>query len=138
MEGEKDSDIREFRTATGSPNVPNPCASDFVLRVSEFSALAPGRLLVRVQKALPPQRVAGLFGDPYGNRTHIFAVRGRRLDRLTKGPTFVDLSIIPHFPPDCKGFFKKNLPLDRFFCSFLFLSLEVSTIVDVRLTEGCI
>ena len=25
-------------------------------------------------------------GDPYGNRTHIFAVRGRRLDRLTKGP----------------------------------------------------
>ena len=27
-------------------------------------------------------------GDPYGNRTHIFAVRGRRLDRLTKGPSF--------------------------------------------------
>ena len=25
-------------------------------------------------------------GDPYGNRTHIFAVRGRRLSRLTKGP----------------------------------------------------
>ena len=25
-------------------------------------------------------------GDPYGNRTHIFAVRGRRLNRLTKGP----------------------------------------------------
>ena len=26
------------------------------------------------------------FGDPYGNRTHAFAVRGRRLSRLTKGP----------------------------------------------------
>ena len=27
-----------------------------------------------------------LFGDPYGNRTHAFAVRGRRLSRLTNGP----------------------------------------------------
>ena len=27
-----------------------------------------------------------MFGDPYGNRTHAFAVRGRRLSRLTKGP----------------------------------------------------
>ena len=26
------------------------------------------------------------FGDPYGNRTHDCAVRGRRLSRLTKGP----------------------------------------------------
>ena len=29
-----------------------------------------------------------LFGDPYGNRTHAFAVRGRRLSRLTNGPYF--------------------------------------------------
>ena len=28
------------------------------------------------------------FGDPYGNRTHVFAVRGRCLSRLTKGPFF--------------------------------------------------
>ena len=27
-----------------------------------------------------------LFGDPYGNRTHVFAVRGRCLSRLTNGP----------------------------------------------------
>ena len=26
------------------------------------------------------------FGDPYGNRTHDCALRGRRLNRLTKGP----------------------------------------------------
>lgn len=32
--------------------------------------------------------VLDLFGDPYGNRTHDFAVRGRRLNRLTKGPCF--------------------------------------------------
>ena len=25
-------------------------------------------------------------GDPYGNRTHVFAVRGRCLSRLTNGP----------------------------------------------------
>ena len=27
-----------------------------------------------------------LFGDPSGNRTHDYAVRGRRLSRLTMGP----------------------------------------------------
>ena len=26
------------------------------------------------------------FGDPYGNRTHVCGVRGRRLNRLTNGP----------------------------------------------------
>ena len=29
---------------------------------------------------------AFVFGDPYGNRTHVFAVRGRCLSRLTNGP----------------------------------------------------
>ena len=42
--------------ATGSPNVPNPCASDFVLRISKFSALAPGRLLVQVAKSPATQK----------------------------------------------------------------------------------
>ena len=28
------------------------------------------------------------FGDPYGNRTHDSALRGPRLNRLTKGPNF--------------------------------------------------
>ena len=47
-----------------------------------------------------------LGGDPYGNRTHIFAVRGRRLNRLTKGPSF-DFAIIPYSFPHCKSFFQK-------------------------------
>ncbi len=47
------ADANWLSAATGSPNVPNPCASGFALRISEFSALAPGRLLVGV--------------DPYGN-----------------------------------------------------------------------
>ena len=29
---------------------------------------------------------AFLFGDPYGNRTHVTAVKGRCLNRLTNGP----------------------------------------------------
>ena len=27
-----------------------------------------------------------IFGDPYGNRTHVTAVKGRCLNRLTNGP----------------------------------------------------
>ena len=29
-----------------------------------------------------------LFGDPYGIRTHVTAVKGRCLNRLTKGPYY--------------------------------------------------
>ena len=36
-------------------------------------------------------------GDPYGNRTHIFAVRGRRLSRLTKGPGHMTLILYHTF-----------------------------------------
>ena len=54
-------------------------------------------------------------GDPYGNRTHIFAVRGRRLDRLTKGPTFADFNIIAHLPEKCKGFLKKSFGKQKIF-----------------------
>ena len=31
-----------------------------------------------------------LAGDPYGNRTHVFAVRGRCLSLLTNGPLFAE------------------------------------------------
>ena len=37
-----------------------------------------------------------LYGDPYGNRTHDSALRGPRLNRLTKGPIKY-LSNIPFF-----------------------------------------
>ena len=30
-----------------------------------------------------------LFGDPYGNRTHVTAVKGPCLNRLTNGPVMV-------------------------------------------------
>ena len=35
----------------------------------------------------PHQKVRAIFhGDPYGNRTHVTAVKGRCLNRLTNGP----------------------------------------------------
>ena len=32
------------------------------------------------------ESISLLFGDPYGNRTHVTAVKGRCLNRLTNGP----------------------------------------------------
>ena len=36
--------------------------------------------------------VRSFFGDPYGNRTHVTAVKGRCLNRLTNGPGSGDLT----------------------------------------------
>ena len=50
-------------------------------------------------------------GDPYENRTHDCALRGRRLNRLTNGPyytVFATDNIIPHFIVKIKCFFKKS------------------------------
>ena len=33
-----------------------------------------------------PRDSLGLFGDPYGTRTHVTAVKGRCLNHLTNGP----------------------------------------------------
>ena len=44
-------------------------------------------------------------GDPYGNRTHDCALRGRRLNRLTKGPYIHNRVIISHFFVNIKSFF---------------------------------
>ena len=49
-----------------------------------------------------------VFGDPSGNRTHDYAVRGRRLSRLTIGPS-IDLIIIS----------QRQLFVNRFFEDFL-------------------
>ena len=37
---------------------------------------------------LPATKICSMkfCGDPYGNRTHVCGVRGRRLNRLTNGP----------------------------------------------------
>ena len=37
------------------------------------------------KKLLNPE-IEELFGDPYGNRTHVTAVKGPCLNRLTNGP----------------------------------------------------
>ena len=55
------------------------------------------------------------FGDPYGNRTHVFAVRGRCLSLLTNGPTCrpqPTFCILSHSFEKCKRkirFFAENL-----------------------------
>ena len=62
------------------------------------------------------------FGDPSGNRTHVYAVRGRRLSRLTIGPYSVDFGIISHTAENCKpfsAFFSKkflSVPFYPLFC----------------------
>ena len=44
------------------------------------------------QKKKDIRRDVFLFGDPYGNRTHVTAVKGRCLNRLTNGPGSGDLT----------------------------------------------
>ena len=39
------------------------------------------------------RKLSFLFGDPWENRTPDFAVRGRRLSRLTKGPYFGEKAV---------------------------------------------
>ena len=44
-------------------------------------------------KKAPLQKQECIFhGDPYGNRTHVTAVKGRCLNRLTNGPGSGDLT----------------------------------------------
>ncbi len=38
------------------------------------------------KKKKPERNCVQVFGDPYGNRTHVTAVKGRCLNRLTNGP----------------------------------------------------
>ena len=41
---------------------------------------------IRMAKKKPSEWMTSIFGDPYGNRTHITAVKGRCLNLLTNGP----------------------------------------------------
>ena len=45
-----------------------------------------GRTGNQKEKPKPNKSVKVFLGDPYGNRTHVFAVKGRCLSRLTNGP----------------------------------------------------
>ncbi len=47
------------------------------------------------------------FGDPSGNRTHDYAVRGRRLSRLTMGPLYTTYVLYHTILKNASAFFKK-------------------------------
>ena len=49
-------------------------------------------LSIPVRKKDTTQKGGVFFGDPYGNRTHVTAVKGRCLNRLTNGPGSGDLT----------------------------------------------
>ena len=59
--------------------------------LTDFSAKIKSFMNFSISK-LPSQEDFSL-GDPYGNRTHVCGVRGRRLNRLTNGPHGTSYSI---------------------------------------------
>ena len=71
------------------------------------------------KRQAPTSECLSLFvGDPYGNRTHVFSVRGLRLNRLTNGPCCVQLVYYTIFLSFCQGVF------ERFFKKFLFVQIK--------------
>ena len=57
------------------------CQTGNLLRVAVLFDSSYGN----TKKLLNPE-IEELFGDPYGNRTHVTAVKGPCLNRLTNGP----------------------------------------------------
>ena len=60
---------------TGSNRRPSACKADAL----------PAELILRCT-GCRAFSMPSLLGDPYGNRTHVTAVKGRCLNRLTNGP----------------------------------------------------
>ncbi len=75
---------RIFLLASVPRKRPPPCSQNANPCERLRHSLRRFRATAAIRKA--PTRGAFLIGDPYGNRTHAFAVRGRRLSRLTNGP----------------------------------------------------
>ena len=70
----------------------SPTASKLLIRSFDPSSVGVGLSIpVRAKKEQTPFGVCSFFGDPYGNRTHVTAVKGRCLNRLTNGPGSGDL-----------------------------------------------
>ncbi len=75
-------------------------------------------LQVRLRDGTPKKRdtmkVSLFFGDPYGNRTHVPAVKGRCLDRLTNGPLikYSESLAKPHTAYYCKHASQHSLSFD--------------------------
>ena len=79
----------------GAGLFPAPAASHFVSRIFNeqerggrpgFSEEAPLRRILETKNRLSEFQITGLNRDLSGNRTRVYAVRGRRLDRLTIRP----------------------------------------------------
>ena len=90
----------------------------FILEITQKLLFSPYRLFQRqVLIQLLNHKVLSAYsffqervsGDPYGNRTHVCGVRGRRLNRLTNGPS-VSSFASPH----------RDAPASRrdFWCTF--------------------
>ena len=65
---------RGFRTTAERRHDVRPCGAHDVYFAHEFA------------KYIKKSDKSDFFGDPYGIRTHVTAVKGRCLNRLTKGP----------------------------------------------------
>ena len=62
------------------------------------------------------QKVSSFFGDPYGNRTHVTAVKGRCLNRLTNGPGSGDLIRTGDIPGMNRVLYQLSYAAISFFC----------------------
>ena len=82
----------------------HPAASRIQRNLPRTKKPAPGRFFASLRsvvlfdsrsgnkKRQTHKSVSVFFGDPYGNRTHVTAVKGRCLNRLTNGPGSGDLT----------------------------------------------
>ena len=70
----------------------SPTASKLLIRSFALSFVEVGLSIPVRQKKTHTKWCVSFFGDPYGNRTHVTAVKGRCLNRLTNGPGSGDLT----------------------------------------------
>ena len=103
-----------------------PLTSKLDALCAAYANPAPSRYAWRMGSGFPygspkqnekaPRMRCFRFGDPYGNRTHVFAVRGRCLNRLTNGPCLSSRSSISQGGHVVKCFFWIFSRMFAFFC----------------------
>ncbi len=107
-----------------APKVPRPttsadCSGYSILRLwwgRGGSGTFMGMLSLRGIKKYPVSFDTGIFSyDPWGNRTPVYAVRGRRLSRLTNRPYFLQPLYYIITPKKMQYLFQKKL---KKFCLF--------------------
>ena len=72
------------------------------------------------------------FGDPCGNRTHVWGVRGPRLNLLTNGPSSSESASFPPFPPGAFGCRRKLRIIPLFLLSEM--KLRFISVLGICLT----